>query len=135
MEKYSLNTLHITKFIYALYALCGVGFILSPLFIYLVFGAIEPILPIYIPFVDPTENSGYIITTCSHIYFVFVACTGYSVADSVLMDLIFHVLLCSDLLRVDLDSLNEMLVEGECKPIEIRLRFRNILQMHKDVLM
>lgn len=133
MQKYSHGTLQITKLIIALYALCGVVFIVSPFFIYWIFGAVELILPIFIPFVDPTEKSGYIITTCCHVYFVFVACSGYSIADSSLIDLIIHMLLCSDLLRHDLQTLNEMLVKNKYEPIEVRLRFRNILQMHKEI--
>lgn len=133
MKMYSFYTLRITQLIYVIYFLCSLAFMTTPVLIYLIFDVVEYIAPIFIPYVNPEERYGYIVTACLHLYFVCIAGLGYTLADSLLSILIFHVLLCSNLMKHDLQSLNEMLTGNEYEEIELRIHFRNILQIHKEI--
>lgn len=135
MKFYSIFTLRITQLIFVVYFLSVISFLVAPFIIYLVFNVVELIVPIYIPYVNVEESVGFIVTSCFHIYFLLIAGIGFALCDTVLANLIFQVLMCSALIGNDLDALNEMLLEKQYKEIELTIRFRNLLQMHKELRM
>lgn len=133
MKTYSIYVFRITQLFFLLYFMCMVVFISAPFFIYLLFNVVEPIIPIYIPFVDPTEKIVFIITSGFHVYFIFIATFGFTFVDSLLANLIFYVLMYAGLIEDDLNALNQMISDGEQNGLVLRIRFRNILLMHKEM--
>lgn len=111
------------------------AFILAPVIYYPITGNRICMLPIYLPGVNwETDNFGYAIT----LIFQGVTCLKsifqYSFSDTCFSLLVGHVTLMVDLIKIKLAELNHMIVSKEMTPtIRIRLHFRNILQMHKEM--
>lgn len=135
MATYSIVVYRITQLFFLLYFLCMIAFYSAPVIIYLCFNVVEPIISVYVPFIDPTEQTGFIISTGFHVFFIFIATIGFTYIDSLLANLIFHVLMYSGLIGNDLKTLNDMISEGGHNELDLRIRFRNILLMHKEMRM
>lgn len=135
MTTYSTISYYMSQMFIALYPLCPISFWATPILLYLLYGSVELIVPIYIPMIDATEKTGYIITTASHVYFTAMATAGFCFFDSLISNLILHVLVYAELIENDLGALNQMIADGEWNELDLRIRFRNILIMHKEMRM
>lgn len=126
----------LTKIIIGLYVLfVGLCYFGYPLVLYVVYGELELILPVYIPGIDETSTTGFIITTVFHVTAVTLAVNAYAAIDSACLITILGAVFHGLLIKIDANLLNDELRNRSADRISVKARFRNILMMQRDMAM
>lgn len=133
MDEYSSHAFNITRVLFVLYLLCGIGFYVSPLIVFAIFQIKEPWLPIYIPFADVTTKEGYMITTCYHHIVIYIAVIGLAFCDALFFNFIFNILTISELQCNQQSKLNEDLSVPKFSIPDVRARMVNFCKMYHEM--
>lgn len=133
MDEYSFHALGLTGLLFILYILCGIGYTLFPVLMLLIFATKEPVLPIFIPFVDFDTKEGCIITSIYHGILLYVACAGLCFADSLFTNLVINVMTMTELQCNQLAKLNDELAEPKHRILAIQFRLVNIFKMNQEM--
>lgn len=102
-------------------------------YVYLVKGEWVPVLPIYIPGVDESTLTGYMILVAFQIIVVPLATIGLVAVEFLISILIIGSLIFAKLISLDLHQINIDLVEGSSGMLAARARLRNIFLMHQEM--
>ena len=131
----SLMAWRMNKTMLVLYLLCGLAFISTPGILYLLTNEIEMVLPLYLMGIKVNSVTGFGINTLYHIFMVSVATVGFYYMDGLYANLVLNVLAMTGLIRNQFHEMNKMLLMSHEYPTsQIRMRFRNIILMHKEML-
>lgn len=133
MEVLPIYSLRLTKAMFTLYVLCSVAFTSWPVILYFWSGEIETPLPLRLPRIDISSKQGYIVMASYDIFMVFVASLGLGFLDGTYSILTFNLLVLSGLIKTQMHDLNEMLVQKIQSKYQIHIKFRNIINMHREM--
>lgn len=94
---------------------------------------VVPIIPVFVPFIDETQLTGYIILGVFHITLLVLGILGVLACDFfmaiiIISTLIFAKLTSMELEQIDIDQ------QIEDPEISIRGRFKNVLLMHQEMI-
>lgn len=132
-NKFAMITEYLFIVMTTLYLLSVFTFFPYPVYMYLFEHEVVTIVPIYCPYVDHTQFTGYCILSAFHItLFIFatlgIAACDFFMAIVIVSTLIFAKLISLDLKQVDIDSQQkstELIVKG---------RLRNVMLMHQEMI-
>lgn len=93
-----------------------------------------PLLESHIPFVDAKTYTGYAILTTYHLTCAFLATSGTTASDLLLIMFVVHMKLLVDIFVDHMDQLNEAISDEHSRTSpRVDLHFRNIIQIHKSI--
>lgn len=101
---------------------------------YFVKNELVPIFPVYVPRIDEKTAFSYTILLIYDLIGFFFALFGVLAYDFFIAILISNALIFSKLISLETQQLNNNLQDGSEPLISTRARFRNILQMHQEML-
>lgn len=106
----------------------------SPLIAYIFFSdaMLEPILPYYIPGTGP--NSYFALNIIHQLYGSFIGLAKYISFDILFAVQCLHIILLTKILRNKIRAINQMLTARKQNHFEIMVNFRNIIELHKEML-
>lgn len=133
LDKCSTHLFYLTAALFALYSFCGLEFFISAMIITKLSGQDEPILPIYIPFIDFNTPDGHFITTMYHCVVIFLASIGLAFIDALFFNLVFNILTMSKLQCNQLAILNDELAQPKPPTTLITIRLINIFKMNQEM--
>lgn len=124
----------ITKIITGLYVVFILLFFFGyPLISYFVYEEIQPIVPVYIPGIDESSTAGFIIMTTFHVIFVTFGGISFAAIDCVCVIIILGAVIYGFLIKLDANALNDELRNNGGDRISVKVRFRNILMMQREM--
>lgn len=93
-------------------------------------GQLQLMLPCQIPFVDPATRLGYIVTSVFHSYIIFLAFAGTTGTDLTITIIILNGISMSEIFDHAFKELDKLAVARDTDNHVIKLKLRNIVQMH-----
>lgn len=124
---------YLTGALFALYLFCGIEFCFYPVIVFTFTQAVEPVLPVYIPFIDFDTTNGYTTTTIYHCVLLFLASCGFAFSDGLFFNLVFNVFTMSKLQCNELNILNDELTQAKPSIILIKTRLVNLFKMNQEM--
>lgn len=126
----------VTEYIFMFIAFFYVSTVMSilcmPIFVYFTQHEVTPIMPLYIPGIDEKTTIGYIILAIYHLHLNFLSLVGVFATDYFLIVVIVSSLIFAKLITLEIQQIHCELDE-KCSTRTIRIRFRNILLMHREL--
>lgn len=135
LDQYARNVIRTTKALGVLYCMCGIMFVSWPLISLVMFGAMEPAVPIFLPALDVETRVGFGVNWMYHAYILGLATAGFIFCDAMYVDLVLHVKMMSALIAKHWDCIREQLVSanGTVRVRVVKGLFRNVCQMHQEM--
>lgn len=116
-----------------LYFLSILGYFVYPIYMYLFKNEIVSLMPIYIPGINEDTIAGFVSITCYHIILLLVAFVAASAVDFMFTMLIVNTPLMSDLIKMEVEQLNDALTSEKVDKLLVKFKLRNILLMHREM--
>lgn len=133
LERYLIFTEYMFKVGLFLYAFASFGYFIYPIYSYVKFNKIVPILPSYLPFVDEDKTIGFTILTIFHLNVIVYGFLGSSCSDFSFTMVIVNVPILSKITCDNIIELNEILKEMRPNVVMIRAKLRNIILQHQEM--
>lgn len=131
-RKFALFTEYFFKFILFFYLSLISTCLVYPIFVYTTQNELEVIMPLYLPFINETTIVGYTIINIYHITLISIVSFGIVAIDFFLAIIIISSLIFSKIISLEMHQIHVDLEEKN-KELAIKVRFRNILRMHKEM--
>lgn len=116
-----------------LYILSGIGYLLYPIYMYVVEGEIVVMIPTYMPGINEETPSGFIVLTCLHLILLIASVIGAAACDIMFTMLIANTPIMANLIKVEVEQLNDALTSEKVDKLLVKFRFRNMLFMHREM--
>lgn len=91
------------------------------------------IVDLYLPGIDETTKTGYVIHFVFHIILNSCAFMGSTCSDFCFTMIITNVPLMANILNENIDELNEIIRDKNQDRFNAKMKFRNILLIHKEI--
>lgn len=108
-------------------------FLLYPLYMYFFENELVPILPLYLPFVDQSTVTGYIILNTYLIIAILFATCGLLGCDFFMTIITVSTLIFAKLMTIEMKQICADLQVDNSAQI-VKRRFRNMLLMHQEMI-
>lgn len=131
-SKFAFGTEVFFKVIATLYLLSVFTFFPYPLYMYYFKNEVVTIIPMYLPGVDETQWSGYILLSAYQILIFILATGGVLACDFFMAIIIISTLIFAKLISLDMEQINNDLLEKN-STLTVKCRLRNILLMHQEM--
>lgn len=116
-----------------LYGLSVLSYFAYPLYMYLMEKKIVTVMPTYIPGIDEDSVGGFVITTGYHIIVLAFGMIAASACDFLFMMIIVNIPVMAELIKMEVQQLNEILTSEKVDMSLMRYKLRNILLMHREM--
>lgn len=127
------HSVRIIKSLLAIYCLTSGVFIGWSFVEYFWTGVLLPPLPARIPGIDVSTRQGYLVLAGFQSIMSAMAGCGLAFIDGTYTVFTFNILAFSGLIKFQTRILNSMLVDANYSHTSIRIQFRNIILMHKEM--
>lgn len=124
----------IIKLIFTAYITICFLFLLSPAIIYIVTGVFYPMLPLFIPGTGPDSFSGIALSSIYHCCAIINSVITYYFFDAIFAFQILHVALLSNIIRNKVQEVNRLVSVPNSSSLEIKIKFRNLLLIHNEMI-
>lgn len=131
-RKFALFTEYFFKFLVLMYFSLIFVVLTYPGFMYFTQHELVPIMPLYIPGIDENTIIGYIIITIYHLTMITLASVGIAATDFFLAIVIISSLIFAKLIWLEMQQIHTDLDEKSSE-LSLKVHFRNILRMHKEM--
>lgn len=129
---FSLFTEYFFKGFIVIYVSTFAIILAYPLYINIARNELVPILEIFIPGIDETTRSGYIILTLYQSALFYIALFGVCACDFLIAIIIINSVMLAKLFSFEVQQLHVDL-EGKETTIALKYRLRNILLLHQGI--
>lgn len=133
LRKCARLNLRICKAIFILIVVTCLTFAVVPILTYLFTGRIEPILPLVIPFIRNDTIVGYMVQTIYQLILLFVGICLMAAPDVFLVTMTMQYWPMTQILDRSVRDLNKTNKETNRNSTWLRMSFRNIVLMHKQI--
>lgn len=122
--------------------LCGILFIVNPIFSYVWMHEMRPMLPVYTPFIDENTLSGFIQLTLIHTVFIVSGVIGTASVDFMIVMIVLNVPIFTIIFSDNVQELNDIMHakndrrlggEGPDKSVMVKAKLRNLFFMFGDI--
>lgn len=116
--------------------MCGMIYIVNPIFSYFWLNEIKPMLPVYMPFIDENTLIGFIELTLIHIIFIFTGALGTVSVDFMVVMIVLNVPIFSTIFSDNVHELNDILHarnDGHDKSVLTKAKLRNLFFMFGEI--
>lgn len=140
-EKLLQKCIKLSQFVFRIMSLgyCGAVsvYLIYPFFALLYLEEQTLMFPFYCPFVDHSSTRGFIVNSIIHGIFIIYTLLFHNFFDSIFAHFVMQVIAKVELLKIDLDSFQEYLLNADRKNPEvqenIKRELRNIIKSQKEV--
>lgn len=132
-RRFTLYTEYIFKIGMVLYFVSISTFYLYPLYVYVTENEVAMIVDLYLPGVDESTIAGLVTHIIFHIILTTAAFMGSTSSDFLFTMIIINVPLMANILSENIDELNEIVRVEKHDRHHAKMKFRNILLIHKDI--
>lgn len=115
-----------------MYSVSLFTYYLFPLYVYVTENELIPIVDLYLPGVDETTTAGYFAYLIFHMILTSFGFIGSCCSDFLFTMMIINVPFMANILSENFDELNEILRDKEHDRLHVKMKFRNILLIHKE---
>lgn len=136
LQLFSTITELLLKFGFSASCLCGLVFILNPIFTYVLLNQMKPMLPVYMPFIDENTLNGFIQLTLIQTIFIVAAVIGTSSADFMVVMIVLNIPIFPLIFSDNVHELNGILHaknNSNDKPVLIKAKLRNLFFMFGEI--
>lgn len=133
LEISALATEYMLYFEFILYAMGGLGIFAVPFIVYFMRGDFILVLPLRLPGIDDSTFEGFCFYWVYQTINIFGSAYGLAIIDFLYAIPILNSLMISEIINDEMDQLNDYLVQSEVDPLVVKVKFRNILLMHKEM--
>lgn len=133
LRKFSIATEILLKSGVVLYFLAGCFYILNPIYIYYAKNEIVPLLPLYMPFIDETTKSGFILLTAIHLGFLFIAVVASACTDLWFALIAVNIFVPANIFCDNVRELSEILSEEKVNTRLAKAKLLNVLLIHREI--
>lgn len=112
----------------------GLAFMSTPMLTYWLTGVVEPVIPLYLPYVDETTTVGFCQLFVMHVLILVIGVIGMICADLTFFLTISHICPMTDVLVSKLNELEERLKDADRNyGLVTRNYLFNIVRMHQQI--
>lgn len=116
-----------------LFLLTSIALFSIPIVMQLLRGQPEKMLEIFVPGIDDTTKSGFLVVSAYHTVLIIMSFLGTCGYDLIFISLVIHYWPLVAIFDIEVKDFNKTLKEVNSKT-KIQLQFRNILLMHKEII-
>lgn len=116
-----------------IYVGAAASFFPYPIYMYVFKNERVPLLSMYIPGIDETTVSGYLILICVQVPLMFMAIVGMTSCDIMYAMMLINIPILARLVEDEINEMNEMLEKMAVKVHIWKHRLRNLLVMHQEM--
>lgn len=114
------------------YFLAGCFYLLNPIYLYYAKNEIVPLLPLYMPFIDETTRTGFILLTAIHLGFLFIAVVASASSDLWFAMVAVNFFVPANIFYDDVRVLNDILGEEKVNIRLAKAKLLNVLFIHRE---
>lgn len=133
LHNFAIFTEMLFKIMFVSFFLTCFTFILYPIYMYLIKRELVPIFPLYIPGINETTNTGFIVITIYHFMVLIGVGIGFSSFEILMAIIIINSLIFAKLISIELNHMNTDLNQGNSGMFYANWRLRNIIFMHLEM--
>lgn len=135
MLKWSTLFLFIIRIFYLVIFLTMTAVLQYPLSVYILTGEAVPMMPMYVPGIDETTKSGFIILTLIHIGWDCQAAIGVAVSDIFYSLILLHIWPLVELFESMFEQMNEAILESPktAQSQKVKMWIRNLVLAHQEI--
>lgn len=119
--------------LFTIVTLVIIPFFVYPFYVYHTENKLISIMPMFIWGIDETEPFGYTILAIAHTIIIMSGVVGLLACDYFLAVMIISPLMFAKLIALEIDEIHSDMHETETAS-NVSARFRNVLQMHQEVI-
>lgn len=134
LYRYVTVTEYILKFSCILYTVTVVGYLVSPVAIYLLTHELISIIPIKLPFIDDKTVIGFIIMSIFEGISAILGALGTAASDLTFAMIIINTHALANIIDESIEDLNKDLQARGPKILSIKGRFRNVLLQNFEIV-
>lgn len=110
-------------------------FTATPILYFLFIGQLDPILPVFLPFVDHSNVWGFFLLFAYHFLLLLVTALGIISADLLMGIMYLHVVIMVRLFELRISQLNDVLARypRSRSSVEVHKCLGNIIRLHQDI--
>lgn len=110
-------------------------FTAAPALFYIFTGKLEPIFPVFLPFVDHSTGLGFAVLFAYHMLLLLVSALGIVGTDLLMGMMYLHVVIMVRLFELRISQLNVVLIKYPMSRAsrEVHLYLGNIIRLHQDI--
>lgn len=133
MNRFCNHTEMIFKLGSALYSLSVISYFLYPIYIYVLDREYMVLLPLYLPGVNEQSISGYTVLITFHIFLLIFGFVGSCASDFLFTMIIINARVMSNILRDNVNELNEILATKNYEKVTMKMKLKNIFLIHQEM--
>lgn len=133
LKRFLIFTEYLFKVGIVLYIIATSGYFLYPIYYYVTFHKIVPLLPSYLPFVDEDTIIGLIILIIFDLNVIIYGLLGSACSDFSFTMVIVNVPILGKIMGDNIIELNDLL-ENRTDNRIIKAKFKNILLQHLEII-
>lgn len=104
-----------------------------PLYMYYFKNKVVTMIPLYLPGVDESHLTGYIILSAYQIIIFVIGTLGVLACDFFMAIIIISTLIFAKLISLDIEQINNDLLLKDSM-VTVKFRFKNVLLMHQEMI-
>lgn len=132
LDKCALYTEYLYKGMLGIITMNTSLIITFPFISYFILHEMECAITLFLPGIDPTTVSGYIITNIFHLTICFLGSLVFLACDFLIILLVLSPLIFAELIEMDINVMNDNLKDKTLMKFS-KFRLQNIILMHKEV--
>lgn len=133
LNRHIIFTEYLFKLGTATYALSMTIYFVYPIYRYVNYDEIIPLIMTFLPGIDENSHVGYICITVFHLHLIILGILGSACSDFTFTMIIVNVPILGHIIGDNIKELNEILMEKSPKPIFIKAKLQNILLQHLEI--
>lgn len=134
LDRYSFITEYLFKGGLLTYIIASLGFFIYPIYQYVVYTEVTPVLFMFLPFIDEKTHTGFIILLFFHLNVIILGVLGTACADLSFTMIIVNVPVLNNIFGDSIDDLNEALKEKRLNHRFIGARLFNIVLQNRETV-
>ncbi|EAT48360.1 AAEL000614-PA [Aedes aegypti] len=134
LSKCVLTITYIFRFFLLIYAAGGLAYFIIPVYMLVVHQKVTLILHLELPFVDPRQLTGYIVTTIYQGVMIILAIAGILAADMAIMILVLHIFGIVDIFSNKIKELDRMVDCANVNHEAVRRKVTEICIIHREII-
>lgn len=133
LRKFSTASEILLKCGVVVYLLAGCFYLLNPIYLYYTKNEIVPLLPLYMPFIDESTKSGFILLSAIHLGFLFIAVVASACTDLWFAMVAVNFFVPANIFSENVRELNVILTQDKVDIQLTKAKLLNILLIHREI--
>lgn len=130
-RKFAMFTEFLFKFLSFMLLVAVIFFFIVPVYVYVMENKLVPLIPLYMPGIDETTTTGYLLLLLLHSAQILMSVIGFLAFEFLLEIIVINSMIFGKLIALDTELINNDLENGMRHDAIYRLK--NIFMMHQEM--